>query len=117
MTDTELADLAEVLLIAGGLGLSLACAYLVRKPAQRTFRIWVGAAAVGIPGFLVGLALSNPELGVRAAYRELTEGTREVPAVVGFARAASGWREPGSAVREGRDGTSPRSDRRRTGDG
>ena len=79
MGDSELADLAIALLIAGGLGLSLACAYLVREPAQRTFRIWTGAVAVGVPGFLVGLALSSPELGVRAAYLGLTEAILEEP--------------------------------------
>lgn len=77
--DRELTDLATVLFIVAGLGLSCACAYLVRKPAPRTLRVWVSAAAVVIPGLLVGLALSDSRLGVRAAYREFSEAPLEPP--------------------------------------
>lgn len=77
--DSELTDLATVLFIAAGLGLSFACAFLVRKPAPRTLRVWVSAAAVVIPGLLVGLALSDSRLGVRAAYRGVAEPPLEPP--------------------------------------
>ena len=77
--DRELTDLATVLFIAAGMGLSFACAYLVRKPAPRTLRLWVSAAAVVIPGLLVGLALSDSRLGVRAAYHGFTEAPMEPP--------------------------------------
>jgi hypothetical protein len=68
-----LADLANALFIAAGLGLAFACAYLVRRPAPRTPRVWVGAMLVAVPGLLIGLVASDSDLGVRAAYRNLTE--------------------------------------------
>jgi outer membrane biosynthesis protein TonB len=77
MSARELADLATTLLIAAGGGLALVCAYLVRKPAVRTFRVWAGATLVAIPGLLLGVVLVHPELGVRAAYRGLTDALQE----------------------------------------
>ena len=72
MGDRELTDLANVLLTAAGAGLALACAYLVMKPATRTFRKWAGATLVALPGLLLGLLLAHPDLGVRSAYGGLT---------------------------------------------
>ncbi|MGZ8580304.1 MAG: hypothetical protein ACXWW9_03395 [Actinomycetota bacterium] len=73
MQDRDIADLANALLIAAGLGLAFACAYLVRRPAPRTLRVWVGATLVAVPGLLFGLVASDSDLGVRAAYRNLTD--------------------------------------------
>ena len=73
MGDRELTDLANVLLTAAGAGLALACAYLVMKPATRTFRKWAGATLVALPGLLLGLLLAHPQLGVRSAYGGLSD--------------------------------------------
>jgi len=73
MGERDFADLANVLLTAAGAGLALACAYLVMKPAARTFRKWAGAALVAVPGLLLGLLLAQHQVGVRAAYGDLTQ--------------------------------------------
>ena len=72
-----LPDLASVLFIAAGLGFAFACAYLVRRPGPRTMRGWVGAALVAVPGLLIGLVASDSDLGVRAAYLNLTRVLRD----------------------------------------
>lgn len=101
-----LADLANALFITAGLGLAFACAYLVRRPAPRTPRVWLGAMLVAVPGLLIGLVASDSDLGVRAAYRNLTEVLQdplviEAEIVVPRPKAA----EPDAPVTGGTAGT------------
>jgi hypothetical protein len=117
MDDRTPADLANVLFIAVGLGSAFACAYLVRRPelAARSLRVWMGAALVAIPGLLLGVAMTQPQMGMRAAYRGLTRVlseplTFEARIVVVPRPKVSGVGSPDEGGPQGVPGLSPSAD-------
>lgn len=112
MEDRAPADLANVLFIAAGLGSVFACAYLVRRPGPRSLRVWAGAALVAVPGLLLGVAMTQPQMGMRAAYRGLTRAlseplTFEAQIVVVPRPKVSGVGSPGEGGPQSVPGLSP----------
>jgi len=81
MDPSEIARFANGLLMAAGLVLSIACAYLVRRPSPRAFRAWARATVLVLPVLLLGWVLVHPELGVSSVYRGLTGALPDAPPV------------------------------------
>jgi hypothetical protein len=68
-------NLTNVLLIAVAGGAILAFGFLASQRVIRSasYRVWIGAALIAVPGLILGWMVTQPELGVRSAYGEISQ--------------------------------------------
>jgi hypothetical protein len=75
MTPPDLTHLADLLLAVAAAGATLVFAFLAgqRVPSVSRLKVIGSTVAIALPGVLLALMVSQPELGIRSAYGSFTD--------------------------------------------